>query len=188
MKYSIEHATSEGKFALQSSHVKAVTPGPSGHVTLHVTPTGTYLNNSSFAWRKGNNELLLQLNADQIDELVEQDREAQQAFCSPCYDFGKISNPPAGCIRCQVIHACRKAGLGDIRKAHPVGEGSNTQNCLHTAAWIGMLFALWWSLSQWSREVQTVEFMRQDIADYRRRLDGCGPKVIDASDFGARQP
>jgi len=56
----------------------------------------------------------------QAMEMVEQERSTQTAFCSDCYDFGKVEEPPKECLRCQLLSACRKAGHGDLPKENVV--------------------------------------------------------------------
>lgn len=61
----------------------------------------------------------IDLVARQVQQAARQAREWQEAghkgFCTPCYDHGKGDRPLPGCVRCQLLEACRLSGQGDYR-------------------------------------------------------------------------
>ena len=125
MKYEIDKVGEPGRLYIEEEDLLGVAPCKDGtHAAqLTVRYRKQYQAEEAFEWQGTGKNLTLRLVTRQAMDIVEQERSIQTAFCTNCYDYGKVEDAPKDCLRCQLLSACRKAGHGDHRKIRPVGEG-----------------------------------------------------------------
>lgn len=165
MKYEIEKVGEPGKLYIESNDVLGVKACKDGThaVELAVRYRRAYQSESSFEWQgEGSKELALRLVARQALEIVAQERSVQTAFCTDCYDYGKVEHPPKGCTRCHLLSACQKAGAGDYRKIRPLKKAGRPG----FGYGFGMLLLIllyWWTLCQWANATTRTDQLEHQL-------------------------
>lgn len=148
MKYEIDKIGEPGHIHLENEDILAVKPSKSHAAELTVRYRNQYQEQGAFEWQARTKDLRLPLNTRQALVIVNAEREAQDAFCSPCYDWGKQETAPDDCLRCQLLLACMKSGAGDFRRGRP--EVAAGPTWVREAAFVVLLLVWAWTLNQWA--------------------------------------
>lgn len=167
MKYEIEKVGESGRLHVEEEDLLAVHPCKDGThaVELAVRYRRQYQADEAFEWQGEGKDLKLRLVARQVMELVEQERSTQTAFCTDCYDYGKVDQPPRDCLRCQLLSAVRRSGHGDHRKIRPVSQEAGP-GLGYGAVMMLLILIWWWTLCQWAGAATETNTLQ-------RQLVGC---------------
>ncbi len=171
MKYEIEKVGESGRLYIEEEDLLGVMPCKDGThaVELSVRYRKQYQADESFEWQGPDKDLLLRLVTRQAMEIVDKERQVQSAFCTDCYDYGKVPEPPRDCLRCQLLSACRRAGQGDFRKVRPAtkeggpGFGYGTVMMLLVLIW-------WWTLCQWANAATQTRVLQEQLIGCKQSL------------------
>ena len=171
MKYEIDKVGEPGRLYIEEEDLLGVKPCKDGtHAAeIAVRYRKQYQAEEAFEWQGTGKDLKLRLVTRQAMEMVEQERTVQTAFCTDCYDYGKVEEPPKDCLRCQLLSACRKAGHGDYRKIRPVSKAGGP-GLGYGAMMMLMVLLWWWTLCQWAGAATQTTTLQQQLVD-------CGKQV-----------
>jgi hypothetical protein len=169
MKYEIEKVGEPGRLYIEAEDLLGVKPCSDGtHAAeLGVRYRKQYQSEDAFEWQGAEKDLKLRLVARQAMELVEQERQARSAFCTDCYDYGKVDEAPRDCLRCQLLSACRKAGHGDYRKIRPAGKAGGP-GIGYGAMMMLLVLLWWWTLCQWADAATQTSTLRHQLVGCRQ--------------------
>ena len=170
MKYEIEKLGESGKIYIEEEDLVDIKPAKDGThaVELAVRYRRQYQSEPAFEWQGSKDEALrLRLLPRQAMEIVEQERKTQTGFCADCYDFGKSESAPKECVRCQLLQACRKSGLGDYRKIRPATAASGP-GYGYTCAMSLLIVLWWWTLCQWANSATQSRQLQVELSTVRR--------------------